>query len=59
MVFYLEVISGQGFGVELFIMFFVVLIYFVMYDKKCKDLSGFFFFILGLVIVVSYLFVVS
>lgn len=54
-----EVTSGQGFGVELFITFFVVLTYFATYDKKRKDLSGSFPLTLGLAIAACHLFAVS
>nr|XP_022338276.1 aquaporin-5-like [Crassostrea virginica] len=51
-----EMNSGQGFGVELFITFFLVLTYFATYDKKRKDLSGSFPLTIGLAIAACHLF---
>ena len=54
-----EMNSGQGFGVELFITFFLVLTYFATYDKKRKDISGSFPLTIGLAIAACHLFAVS
>lgn len=54
-----DVNSGQGFGVEVFITFFVVLTFFATYDKKRKDLSGSFPLTIGLAIAACHLFAVS